>query len=76
MLLGSRTLLGGYKTACVSFLFPFPLLKSHYVQRLLQYLGKYAFMQLSEVFVKISQFCVIFLCFWQVDFSSFSGHLE
>ncbi|KRY30004.1 hypothetical protein T03_1718, partial [Trichinella britovi] len=53
-----------------------PLLKSHYVQRLLQYLGKYAFMQLSEVFVKISQFCVIFLCFWQVDFSSFSGHLE
>ncbi|KRX34863.1 hypothetical protein T06_72 [Trichinella sp. T6] len=45
MLLGSAALLGGYKSACVSFLFPLPLLKSHYVQCLLQYLGEYAFMQ-------------------------------
>ncbi|KRY04688.1 hypothetical protein T12_2353 [Trichinella patagoniensis] len=28
-----------------------------------------------EVFVEIAQFCAIFLCFWQVDFSSFSVHL-
>ncbi|KRX70012.1 hypothetical protein T06_12340 [Trichinella sp. T6] len=45
MLLGSGTLLGGYKSSYASFRFLLPLLKSHYVQCLLQYLGKYAFMQ-------------------------------
>ncbi|KRX53899.1 hypothetical protein T06_17009 [Trichinella sp. T6] len=34
------------------------------------------FRHVTEIFVKIAQFCAIFLCFWQVDFSSFSAHLE
>ncbi|KRX81713.1 hypothetical protein T06_9709 [Trichinella sp. T6] len=29
-----------------------------------------------EIFVKIATCCAIFLCFGQVDFSSFSVHLE
>ncbi|KRY03234.1 hypothetical protein T12_3037, partial [Trichinella patagoniensis] len=34
------------------------------------------FRHFSEVFFESAQFCAIFLCFWQVDFSSFSVHLE
>ncbi|KRY46096.1 hypothetical protein T03_6423 [Trichinella britovi] len=46
------------------------------LQKQRQYSRIFHFRHFSEVFVEIAQFSAIFLCFWQVDFSSFSVHLE